>query len=309
VLSDWCDAQSGLVPFRGQCLVHRSQIKSMHGDWAGALAEARRACERLDSPAAGDAWYQVGEIHRLQGDWERAEAAYRQANSHGRQPEPGLALMRLAQWRLDAAVATFRRLYAETGRLDRVDVLAGVVEAMVAAGDLDTAEAAAAELGTLAGATAVHRGRAAEARGLVDLARGDAAAALGSLRAALGAWTELGMRHDRARVRARIGDACRALGDDASAALEHEAARTTFRELGARPDLDRLERPHAPAGLTAREVEVLRHVAAGRTNRQIAAELVLSEKTVARHLSNIYTKLGLRSRSAATAYAYDHQLV
>jgi DNA-binding NarL/FixJ family response regulator len=311
VLSDWCDTQSGLVPYRGQCLVHRSQLKAMRGDWTGALDEARTACNRLHGTAIGDAWYQLGELHRLRGEYDEAEVAYRRANTQGRQPEPGLALMRLAQGRTEVAATTFRRLHAEPDRLDRLDVLAGYVEAMVAAGDLDAAERAADELGAEGvGTSEILRGRAQEARGVVMLARGDAAAALSCLRAAHDVWHSHALPYDVARVRVRIGDACRALGDDASAGLEHDAARETFAELGARPDLERLDRRAAGRGtLTAREVEVLRLVARGHSNRAIARELVLSEKTVARHLSNIYTKLDIGSRSAATAYAYDHHLV
>jgi DNA-binding CsgD family transcriptional regulator len=314
VLSDWCDTQSGLVPFRGECLVHRSQLKAMDGDWTAALAEARNACERLTGPREGTAWYQLGEMHRLRGEYDDAETAFRRGNSHGREPEPGLALMRLAQGRIDAAVTTFRRLYAEPGRIDRVEVLAGYVEAMLAAGDLEAAQAAADELEAAPdGVPLVHRGRAAEARGAVLLARGDAAGALACLRPAWDLWHGLGMPYDAARVRVRIGDACRLLGDAAAASLEHDAAREAFLRLGAKPDLERLDaRDDTGTGsgvLTAREIEVLRWVAAGHTNRAIAAELVLSEKTVARHLSNIYTKLGIGSRAAATAYAYDHHLV
>ncbi|MBO0844815.1 MAG: hypothetical protein J2P22_05300, partial [Nocardioides sp.] len=124
VLSDWCDAQTGLVPYRGSCLIHRSQIKAMRGDWSGALAEARHACE-VPSRAAADAWYQLGEVRRLQGGFAEAEEAYRRANSLGRQPEPGLALLRLAQGRVEEAVTGFRRLYAEPDRFDRADILAG----------------------------------------------------------------------------------------------------------------------------------------------------------------------------------------
>ncbi len=309
VLSDWCDAQTGLVPYRGSCLIHRSQIKAMRGDWPGALAEARQACE-VPSLAAADAWYQLGEMHRLHGSYPEAEDAFRRANSLGRQPEPGLALMRLAQGRVTEAVTTFRRLYAEPGRLDRADILSGYVEAVLAAGDVAAARAAAEELGTTSDRLPlVHRARATEAWGAVLLAEGDAAGALARLRPALEVWTRLGMPHDAARVRVRIGDACRVLDDHATAALEYDAARDAFVRLGARPDLDRLDGLTEGDGvLTPREVEVLRLVAAGHTNRSIASELVLSEKTVARHLSNIYTKLGIGSRSAATAYAYDHQL-
>ncbi len=311
VLSDWCEAQDGLVPFRGQCLVHRSQLKTMEGDWTAALDEAQRATVRLGGTAAGNAWYQLGEVHRLRGAWAEAEDAYRHANALGRQPEPGLALMRLAQGRTDTAVTTFRRLHAEPDRVDRLDVLTGYVEAMLAAGDLEAAGTAVDELeASAATGPLVHRARAQEARGALRLARDDAAAAVASLRPAADIWLSLAMPYDVARVRVRIGDACRALGDDDSAALEHGAARETFARLGAGPDLARLDgRTPGTGGLTAREVEVLRLVAAGHSNRRIATDLVLSEKTVARHLSNIYTKLDLGSRAAATAYAYDHHLV
>ena len=312
-LRSWCDTQSGLVPYRGQCLVHRAQIMTLQGAWPEAVAEARAACNELHGPAVGDAWYQLGELHRLRGEHAEAEDAYRQANACGRQPEPGLALLRFAQGRLDAAATTSRRLVQEPQRWDHHDILFAHTDLMIAAGDLVAAEAAADELVASVEHTEapLRRARAAEARAAVLLARGQPLEALPLLRDAARSWQDLGMPYDGARARVRIGDCLRAAGDDEAAALEYDAARVVFEDLGARPDLERLgAAPHASAGgLTEREAEVVRLVATGLTNRAIADALFLSEKTVARHLANVYAKLGISSRSAATAWAYEQGLV
>ncbi|GAB7003895.1 LuxR C-terminal-related transcriptional regulator [Nocardioides sp. AN3] len=315
-LATWCEHQSGLVPYRGQCLVHRTQVLTLEGAWPDADAQGRLACAHLVGPPQGDAWYHVGELHRLRGDYASAEGAYRKANTAGRQPEPGLALMRLAQGRLDAAAAATRRLVAEEGRLDRPDVLTAHVEVMVAAGDLEAGRRAADELAELATAldSPVLAGHAAASKGIVTLAAGAPAEALTCLRTALASFASLAMPYHVARVRARLGEALDQLGDAEAAALEREAARDAFEALGAAADAAALgpaasDSAALPDGLTAREVEVIRLVATGLSNRAVAESLVLSEKTVARHLANVYTKLGLSSRTAATAYAYDHGLL
>jgi DNA-binding CsgD family transcriptional regulator len=284
----------------------------MEGSWADAVVQARAASER--GGIAGDAWYQIGEVHRLRGEFGDAERAYRQANALGRQPEPGLARLRLAQGRTDAATTALRRLYAEPDRPDRPDIVAAFVEAMLRCGDLDAADAAADELAVRAAASdsPLFSAQADAAAAAVRCARGEPNAALPLLRRSARRWQEVGMAYEAARCRAQIGAALQALGDREAAQLEFEAALAEFERLGARPDADALRASAAAggaAGLTAREVEVIRLVADGRSNRAIAAELVLSEKTVARHLANIYAKLGLSSRAAATAYAYDHGLV
>jgi DNA-binding CsgD family transcriptional regulator len=314
-LESWCDTQDGLVPYRGQCLVHRAQIMTMQGSWTDALSEARAACERLREPGVGAAYYELGELNRLLGRHEAAEDAYRRANSAGWQPEPGLARLRLAQGRIEVAATTLRRLYAEAERRDRADILGAFAEAMIACGDVPAAAAASQELTAIAAtlnAPLLH-GRAAGTQAAVLLAGGEANAALPLLRRAWRIWQQLDMPYDAARTRVSIGAALRLLGDEDSAQMEYDAARTVFEQLGARPDLAALPAGTAPAGraagLTAREVEVIRLVAAGATNRAIAAGLFLSEKTVARHLANIYAKLGISSRAAATAYAYQHQLL
>jgi DNA-binding CsgD family transcriptional regulator len=314
-LSHWCEEQPDMVAFTGRCLVHRAEILQMHGAWQDALDEARRAGERL-TRAAGQAAYRRGELHRLRGDLAAAEDAYREASHHGSEPQPGLALLRLAQGNGDAALAAMRRALSEAADpVARIRLLPAAVEIMLAADAHDEARDACAELAQLEPrfASVLLAALAAAARGAVDLAAGDARAALGALRRSERAWEDIGAPYERARVRVLVGLACRALGDTDTAALELESARDAFVELRAGPDAARvtalLSRPGTGHGLTPRELEVLRLVAAGETNKAIAATLVLSERTVDRHVSNIFAKLGLSSRTAAAAYAYRHELV
>ncbi len=321
-LARWCDAQPDLVAYRGQCLVRRAEILQLRGAWPDALAEARRASERLSrppgQPGIGAAFYQEGELHRLRGDFAAAEEAYRRAGEWSRKPQPGLAQLRLAQGQVAAAATAIRRLLDETqDRRTRSRMLAAAVEIELAMGDVAAARAAAGELSAIAGELGAPFLSAAsdQATGAVLLADGDTRAALAALGRAAATWQELEVPYEAARVRVLIGLACRERDDEGAAAMELAAARAVFQRLGAVPDAARVEQlsragpARVASGLTAREVQVLRHVAAGRSNRAIADELHISEKTVARHLSNIFVKLGLSSRSAATAYAYRHDLV
>jgi DNA-binding CsgD family transcriptional regulator len=320
-LNHWCDAQPDLVPFRGQCMVHRAQIMQIQGAWPDALEALRQAHQRFTDtrhPAAGDALYEQAEVHRWRGDLDSAEQAYRQAAGLGRDPQPGLALLRLAQGQLDAASAGIRRALDETTvRFRRPRLLSAAVEIALEGADVDAARVAAEELAQLGADRDVPllNAMAAQAGGLVRLAEGDARTALSAARRAWSLWQELDAPYEAARARVVVAMACRALGDEDAARMELDAARQVFERLSAGPDLARVEaltgaaRSRAGCGLTAREVEVLQLVATGKTNRVIATELFLSEKTVARHLSNIFTKLGVSSRAAATAYAYQHDLV
>jgi DNA-binding NarL/FixJ family response regulator len=321
-LSDWCAAQPDLVPYRGQCLVHRSQLFGLRGDWATALDEVRRACERLSDPAGqpalGMALYQLGELHRLRGDIAEAEAAYREADQLGHVPHPGLALLRLAEGNRVAAASAIRHAVNEaSGPARRSQLLSAFVEIMLDAGDVASARSGADELAGLARelGTPLMHATSAHVSGLVLLAEGRTDDALAALRRARAGWEELEAPHETGRVRVDIGLAYRRLGDNDGAELEWDAARRVFEELGSRPDLAHLNAVSAtrvdvaPRGLTGREIEVLALVAGGKTNREIAADLVLSEHTVRRHLQNIFTKIGVTSRSAATAFAYEHELV
>ena len=319
-LGHWCESQPELVHYRGECLARRAEIMVLHGAWPEAATEAMRARERYAeaaAPSQGAALYQLAEIHRLRGQFAKAEDFYRLASQHGKQPEPGLALLRLAQGQDDAAAAAIRRSLDEAREpRSQSRILGAFVEVMLAVGDVSGARAAADRLSAIAAALDAPfvRAVAAYASGAVLLAEQDPRAALVALRDSWTIWRELDAPYEAARTAVLLGVACRALGDHDAAEMELDAARQAFQRLGAAPDLARLEtlsrsaQPPTAGGLTAREVEVLRLVATGRTNRAIAQALRITEKTVARHLSNIFTKLDVSTRAAATAYAYQHGL-
>jgi DNA-binding CsgD family transcriptional regulator len=321
-LSHWCASQPDLIPYRGPCLVRRAEILQLRGLWSEAAADAERACSHFldgsDQPAAGAAFYQRAELYRLRGEFAEADAAYLQASRYGRNPQPGLAQLRLAQGQVAAAKGLIESAAADaTNGARRARLLPPLVDIMLAASDLPAARRAAGELAELArlfdapllSAAATH------AHGAVLLAEGDTGAALAALRQAWTEWQDVEIPYEAARVRVLIGLACRSSGSAAAAEMEFDAARWVFEQLGATPDLERVEAlsraaaPEAVGGLSPRELQVLRCLATGKTNRAIAAELFISERTVERHVSNIFTKLGVQSRAAATAYAYEHQLI
>lgn len=319
-LTRWSKSQPDLVPFRGQCLVFRAEFMQLHGEWSEADEQSALAAARLSEPppheAAGAAFYQQAELHRLRGKFSEAEQAYQKARELGNNPQPGLALLRLSQGRVDVAEAAIRAAVEELQEGPaRCRMLPAFVEIMLAAGDIASARASSDELSDLAKTIDAPfvQGLASYATGAALLDENDPRAALNELRRAHEAWRGLDAPYEAARTSVLTGLACRQLGDEDTAELEFQTARKTFEELGAAPALSKLvdliEPKQAAGGLTGREVEVLSLLASGKTNREIAGDLVISEKTVARHVANIFVKLGVSSRAGATAYAYTHELV
>lgn len=324
--AEWTEAtsrwarQHPFAIFPGICRVHRAAALEWRGELARAELEAVQACSELIGrhvPNAAAAFSEVGDIRRRLGDLDGAEEAFRQAEALSGQPSAGLALLRLAQERLDAATAIITRALNETSwnRLARARLLPARAQIALATGDLDAATAAVTELGAIAAEneSAVLDAAALSARGRLQLALEEPDAACATLRVAVSRWQELDVPYEVASARTVLGQALHAAGDEESAAAAFAAAEVLFEQIGARLDAhairERVARPQLPAGLTEREAEVLRLIAAGRSNKEIAAELFLSAKTVSRHLSNIFTKIGVSSRSAATAFAFEHHLV
>ncbi len=321
-LSDWCDTQPELVTFTGRCMVHRAELMLLGGAWSEAAEQAQRACERfvdaLDPEAVGAGYYQQAEIHRLRGERARAEHAYAEASRFGFEPQPGLALLRLQEGRIGDATSALQRLLGSTpDPLKRARYLPALIEILLELGELEQAQGACDELDGVAErfATDVLQAMAARARGALRLARGAPQDAVEPLRLAFRTWRRIGAHYTAARIRVLLANAYRALGDRDGAHLEEAAARRVFGELGATRDLEGTADGDVRGvsasrhGLTDRQIEVLRLVARGNTNKEIARALGLSEKTVDRHLSNIFSKIDVSSRSAATAFAYEHQLI
>jgi len=320
-LERWTESEPDVITYRGRCRVFRSELLRLHGQWQDAVAEVALARDWLlrppPAPAVGEAYYQQAELARLRGAFSEAEASYREGATWGRRPDPGLALLRLAQGDVATAAAMIRRALDEVDPIGRPRLLEPAVEVLLAAGDAPGSRSALAqleELARLGGQRPWPRALAAEAEGRVRLAEHDPSGALAALRRAEGLWRTLDAPYETARVRVAVARACRELGDDETATIELAAARDVFDRLGAIPDRDQVDQlagmpPPVPGGLSPRELEVVRLVAAGATNREIAERLGISGRTVDRHVSNIFAKLDVASRAAATAFAYEHRLV
>jgi len=316
----WCDSQPGITPYHGICRIDRGWVLGLCGFLEEAEREIRAAADELAAfkpRSAGEAYSALGEIRRRRGDLDGAEECFVFAHERGRDPQPGLALVRLAQGRTAVAAAALWAALADTSaeRMTRVRLRAAQVETTLAAGDLVLAREAAADLSALA--ETLNRPEvqavAEQARGAVLLASDDPGGAITDLRAARSRWADLGLPYEEAGARLLVAQAARALGDEEGARLEIQAARTAFDRIGARRDALQaaallVAGTDRPAGLTPREIEVLRLVAGGRSNRQIAQALAISEYTAARHVQNILAKLGVSSRTAAAAFAVEHQL-
>lgn len=322
-LSRWCDSQPDLVPYRGQCMIRRAEIMQLHGEWEEAMDEIYQACNLLSKstgePAAGEAFYLQAEFHRLQGNFTKAEEDYRQASKWGRKPQPGLALLRMAQGEIDTAEAAIRQAEEEQENpMTRSKILLAYIDIMLAVDDISAAQAGAADLSEIAKEFQAPflQAIAARAEGNIILKKGEPKKALDKLHKAWAALKRIGASYELAKTRMLIGLAYQKIGDKDSAEIEFDAARWTFQKLGAMCDLSKMDpfiqntsSDDHTHGLTPRELQILRLLTTGITNKEIGKDLYISERTVDRHVSNILAKLNVPSRAAATAYAYEHDMI
>lgn len=319
-LTRWCEEQPGIVPFKGQCLIHRSEIYQLYGDWIKALEEIKNACAWLTAglPAAGEAYYRKAELLRLKGDFKDAHDGYLQASKLGRRPQPGLALLHLAKGQRKEAVAGIQNALNETSdKRKRAELLPVAVTVMLSARQMDEAKKASEEMLSIATECDVPylTAMAAHGAGQVAFETGEMKQALKYLQEALPCWHTLHFPYETARSRELKGRIYSALGDASNAESEFEAAKWTLQQLQAIPDLARVEqlltkkKDHNNYGLTLREMQVLDQIALGKTNRLIAASLFISERTVDRHVSNLFNKLGVSSRVSAITFALQNNLV
>lgn len=311
----WCEGFTNAVMFLGVCRVHRAQLLQVHGDWTRAEDEIAQVCHHLETmnvTAVGLALYELGEVRRMRGDLPAAAAAYAQAHEHGIEPQPGLALVWVAEGDPASALDALKACEARTtDPLAKTRLWEAMVQAAVAAGDLATAQSAAGALEESArtyaspGLLAV----AAESHGRVCLASGDVPAAMEALRSACRRWHDLTAPYRVAQTRLALAEALQRDGDERGASLERDAAAAVLAKLGVTAPVPTGRPAALPDGMTRREAEVLALVAQGLTNREVAGELVVSERTVARHLANLYRKIGVTTRTAAATYAHRHGLV
>ncbi|MFJ6453716.1 LuxR C-terminal-related transcriptional regulator [Paenarthrobacter sp. NPDC091669] len=317
-LARWCGQQPDMVMFSGQCQSHRAELFILHGAWEDATAALLIAQERSrhgDPEAMWGAWYLQGELFRLMGRDDEAMAAYAKAAETGFEALPGLALVLARQGKEPQAQSMLRRALSHSDPANRRRLLPAVVDVELAAGDVKAARAAADEFGSLeGGGKPLEQALAGQAEANVLLAEGKPLASLSVARKAWRLWYSLEAPYGAASCRVLAGRACSQLGDPDSAAMEFEAAKAEFADLGAAPAVAHVleltgEKRQSSSPLTNRELEVLQLVASGHANRTIARELYLSEKTVARHVSNILSKLAVPSRTAATGYAFEHGLI
>lgn len=320
----WCSALRDGRLYRGLCRVYAAELACLRGEWEAAEAGAAQAIDELmthDARYAGEAVYLRGDLLRLRGRGDEAEAAFTEAHRLGRVPQPGLALLRLAEGRTSEAGAAIRSAVASGpgAPLPRARLLGAALDIFLRQGRLEDADRVVDELGSLRDSDApFFEAFHAAAVGRLAAARGEVGEGLRHLRLACETLRGLGFRYDMACGQLELAILAADSGDNDTARMEFAAALAGFESLGAHQDAERaraaassLPSDHASDSgpLTERELDVLRLVGTGMTNRQIARDLNVSHHTVGRHLSNIFIKLGVRSRAAATASAIQLGLV